>query len=219
MKIIPASYKILDEFAYPAEMLKKIERHGRTCYKSEDNITKDSAEKFIRELIKNGHESVLEHVSVSVKIICDQGISHELVRHRIASYSQESTRYCNYSKNKFENELTFIRPLFWPYTSIEYKTWLTTMQTIENEYLDLINIGTSPQQARLLLPNSLKTEIDVTMNLRSGRNFFKQRTTNKAHPQMREIAIPLLKDMQKLLPPVFEDIIPFEEPQHYANNR
>ncbi len=188
------------------ELIKNIERYGRTCYRSEDRITSDSARVFIAMIIRNGHESVLEHEKISVRFICDRGVSHELVRHRIASYSQESTRYCNYAKDKFGNSLTFIKPFFWNEDSQKYEIWKETMQIIEENYMKLISLGTEPQQARSLLPNCLKTEIVVTMNLREWRHFFRLRTSTKAHPQMREIACPLLSIFKEKIPVVFEDI-------------
>ncbi len=206
MKVVKASFEIVDTIR-PEEILKNIERFGRVCYKSESNITEDSASPFISRIIKSGHESVIEHEKISVKIICDRGVSHEIVRHRIASYSQESTRYCNYIKDKFGNELTFIKPIFWAEESPQYKIWLSSMENIENTYMQLINLGTRPEQARAVLPNSLKTEIIVTMNLREWRHFFKLRTSNRAHPQMREISIPLLQEFKVLLPCIFDDII------------
>lgn len=155
---------------------------------------------------KSEHESVIEHEKITVKIICDRGVTHEIVRHRIASYSQESARYCNYSKDKFGNELTFIKPVFWSENSQEYEIWKSQMQTIEDSYIKLIQLGATPEQARSVLPNSLKIEIVVTMNLREWRHFFKLRTSKYAHPQMREIGIPLLEKMCELFPPIFEDI-------------
>jgi thymidylate synthase (FAD) len=128
------------------------------------------------------------------------------VRHRIASYSQESTRYCNYAKNKFGNELTLIRPFFWNDDLEKFAIWKNTMHTIENNYNQLISLGAKPEEARSILPNSLKTEIVVTMNLREWRHFFSLRTTPKAHPQMREIAIPMLKKFQELIPIIYDDI-------------
>lgn len=205
MKIIKPSFEILGN-PDPATMLQNIESFGRVCYKSENGITADSAAAFIRRLLKNGHESVIEHEKLTVRIICDRGVTHELVRHRIASYSQESTRYCNYAQNKFGNELTFIQPCFWPAGSPAYSLWEQQMQSAETCYLDLIRTGAAPEQARSILPNSVKTEIIVTMNLREWRHFFRLRTSRRAHPQMREIAVPLLHRMQELLPPVFEDI-------------
>lgn len=206
MKVVNASFEIIDTIR-PKEILKNIERFGRVCYKSESNITEDSASPFISRIIKSGHESVIEHEKVSVKIICDRGVSHEIVRHRIASYSQESTRYCNYIKDKFGNELTFIKPIFWTEESPEYQIWFSSMENIEKTYMQLINLGARPEQARTVLPNSLKTEIIVTMNLREWRHFFKLRTSNRAHPQMREISIPLLQEFKVLLPCIFDDII------------
>lgn len=206
MKIIEPSYEFLQEIN-AMEMLRNLERIGRICYKSEGKITDTSYVKFLSNLIANGHESVIEHEKVSVKIICDRGVSHEIVRHRIASYSQESTRYCNYSQERFGNELTFIRPCFWNDESEKFDIWKETMATIEQNYFRLLELGASPQEARSILPNSLKTEIAVTMNLREWRHFFKLRTARAAHPQMREIANMLLLDFQKCIPVLFDDII------------
>ncbi len=206
MKIVKASFEIIDTVR-PEEIMKNVEKFGRVCYKSEGNITNDSAGPFIERIIRSGHESVIEHEKISVKIICDRGVSHEIVRHRIASYSQESTRYCNYIKDKFGNELTFIKPVFWAEDSQQYKIWFDSMKNIEKTYMQLVSCGTSPEQARAVLPNSLKTELIVTMNLREWRHFFKLRTSNRAHPQMREISVPLLQKFKTLLPCVFNDII------------
>ena len=205
MKIITPSFEIMDNID-GKDIIGKIERVGRVCYKSENNISDGSAERFIKNIIENGHESVIEHEKISVKIICDRGVSHELVRHRIASYSQESTRYCNYYKDKFGKELTLIKPVFWDVDSEKFHIWLNTMEGIEKAYFSLIEAGAKPQEARSILPNSLKTEIIVTMNLREWRHFFKLRTSEHAHPQMREIACPLLETFQQLIPIVFEDI-------------
>lgn len=211
MKIIDASYEILTK-VNGEQILKDIEKIGRTCYKSENKITEDSAKGFVGRLIKNGHEAMIEHNHITVKFICDRGVSHELVRHRLASFAQESTRYCNYSKDKFENQLTFINPCFESRgplvkTDIEqYNTWYYHMKACEEAYLGLINSGMSPQMARTVLPNSLKTEITMTMNLREWRHFFKLRTDKAAHPQMRELAIPLLAEFKQLIPVVFDDI-------------
>lgn len=205
MNIIAPSVEIIDEIK-GEEILKKIEKIGRVCYKSEGKISEDSAEKFIANILKSGHESVIEHEKISVRIICDRGVSHEIVRHRIASYSQESTRYCNYSHEKFGKELTVIKPMFWHEDSKEYKIWLEIMNEIEEKYNKLIEMGAKPQEARSILPNSLKTEIIVTMNLREWRHFFKLRTSMRAHPQMREVAIMILKKFKKEIPVFFDDI-------------
>ncbi len=205
MRIIEPNVEILSDINSDI-ISKNLELYGRVCYKSEDKITKDSANKFIQMLIKNGHESVLEHEKVTVKFICDRGVSHEIVRHRIASYSQESTRYCNYNKEKFGNELTLIRPCFWDEEQEQYKIWKDTMQKIEDSYNSLILLGTSPEEARSILPNSLKTEIVVTMNMREMRHFLKLRTSLRAHPQMREVACKLLRILKEKLPIIFVDI-------------
>lgn len=205
MKIIEPWFEILDEID-GEKIIKKIERIGRVCYKSEDRITEDSAKKFIANILKNGHESVIEHEKISARIVCDRGVTHEIVRHRIASYSQESTRYCNYSNEKFGKELTLIKPVFWDEDSEEYRIWLETMQMIEDNYNRLMEAGVEPQQARSILPNSLKTEIVVTMNLREWRHFFKLRTSRRAHPQMREVACAMLAEFKKQIPVIFDDI-------------
>ena len=207
MKIIEPSVELIDDFD-AAAIMKKIERAGRVCYKSEGNIKDDSAEKFIRAIIKRGHESVIEHAAVSFKIICDRGVTHELVRHRIASYSQESTRYCDYSAGKFGGELTFIKPCFWSEDDENFQLWKATMATVEKNYLALRANGAKPEEARSILPNSLKTEIFVTMNLRELRHFLKLRTAAAAHPQMRQIALKIYKILAEKLPAVFDDIQP-----------
>lgn len=205
MKIINADV----QFVTPIDgdiILKRIEECGRVAYKSEKNITTDSAKQFVANLIKRGHESVLEHCSFTVKFICDRGVSHELVRHRLAAYTQESTRYCNYSKDGFGNEITVIRPPFFTENSKEYKEWENSCLRAEHGYLTLLDMGATPQEARSVLPNSLKTEINMTANLREWRHFFKLRCARDAHPQMREVAIKLLHMCQEKIPIVFDDL-------------
>jgi thymidylate synthase (FAD) len=205
MKIIKASY-IIKPNINGMDMLKQIEEVGRTCYKSEDRITDDSAIKFVAGLISRGHEAMIEHSSVSVRFICDRGVSHELVRHRLAAFAQESTRYCNYAKDKFGNEITVIEPVFWEKGTIGYDRWCEAMFKSEEHYFKLLEFGATPQEARTVLPNSLKTEIVITTNLREWRHFFKLRTPEAAHPQMRELTIPLLAELKTLIPVVFDDI-------------
>lgn len=206
MRVIEPYFEIMDE-VNGLEMLKKIERFGRICYKSEDKITDGSAQVFLKNILRNGHESVIEHEKISVKIVCDRGVTHEIVRHRIASYSQESTRYCNYSDEKFGSELTFIRPIFWEEDTEKMHIWEQSMQNIEDLYNKLIELGAQPQEARSILPNSLKTEIIVTMNLREWRHFFRLRTSKRAHPQMRQIASQLLIELKEKIPVIFDDIL------------
>ena len=205
MKIIKPSIEILDNIT-PVEMLKKLELCGRVCYKSEDKITDESAVKFISNIIKRGHESVLEHVSFSVRFICDRGVTHEMVRHRIASYSQESTRYCNYSKGQFNGEITVIEPCFLVPGTEGYDMWYRACQMAEQYYFSMLDWGCSPQEARAVLPNSLKTELIMTANIREWRHFLKLRTSPAAHPQMREVANMLLTELNFLLPSLFDDI-------------
>ena len=205
MRVIKAHAKI--EFAPPTdELLAHLERCGRTCYKSEDRITKDSAERFIKGIVRSGHESVLEHVSVTVRFVVDRGVSHELVRHRIASFSQESTRYCNYGKT---GEITFIEPIDLCKNVKAYNGWMDSRLQAEEAYLNMLKEGCPPEIARAVLPNSVKTEVVMTANLREWRHFFKLRalgTNGKPHPQMLEVTIPLLEEFKKRIPAVFDDL-------------
>ena len=214
MKIIKANYEILNADELNGyKILKNIEAIGRTCYKSENNTTYISSNKFVRMLINKGHEAMIEHNSISVKFICDRGVSHELVRHRLASFAQESTRYCNYSDDKFGNEITVIEPCFFNIRGssiqrvIQRGIWVNSCKNAEESYFKLIENGASPQEARTVLPNSLKTEIVMTMNVREWRHFFKLRCDKAAHPQMRELTMPLLKEMSVRIPVVFDDIL------------
>lgn len=208
MKIINANYEIMTEIT--GEELKTIEKIARTCYKSESKITEESAEKFVANLIKRGHEAMLEHMHLTVKFTCDRGVSHELVRHRLASFAQESTRYCNYSLDRFGNELTFIRPCFWnENTNGCYTDWERAMFYAERQYFSLIQNGASPQEARSVLPNSIKTEVVMTANYREWRHFFNLRAcraTGPAHPQMEELTRPLLVILYHKIPVVFDDL-------------
>ncbi len=201
MKVIQPSFVIEDTVAGD-QILRNLERYGRVCYKSEDKITPDSARRFVAGILASGHESVIEHEKVTVRIICDRGVTHEIVRHRIGSYSQESTRYCNYRSK----DIQFIAPYFFANDERRHKIWLDAMQACEKAYNDLIEAGATPQEARSVLPNSLKTEIVVTYNLREWRHFFKLRCSKRAHPQMREITIPMLQEFQKRIPIIFDDI-------------
>lgn len=233
MKLIKPSFEIIQIMSNNGDKfspLKLIEYAGRVCYKSEGKITKNSSKEFIKKLMKSGHHSVIEHSSMSVKFICDRGVTHELVRHRLCSFSQESTRYCNY-----KGGVTFIIPpwldrlipgeytketyqdCFKPKSSKTdlygnwtkntlYKTWITCMLDIEEKYINLIHAGWSPQQARSVLPNSTKTEIIVTTNLREWRHIFKLRCSKASHPQMRELMQPLLSECNYLFYPIFDDL-------------
>lgn len=217
MRVIQAGYEILDPLN-GEEILKKIERVARVCYKSEEKIGEGTAEKMVRALVKSKHEAMLEHFSFSVKFIVDRGVSHELVRHRVASFAQESTRYCNYGKS---GEVTFIEPTVLRLENKEDKDgytawhfWHHSMEVAETAYKNMLGAGATPQEARAVLPNSLKTEVVMTANLREWRHFFSLRacgSTGKPHPQMLEVAVPLLKEVKSLIPVVFDDLEPLEE--------
>jgi len=200
MKIIQQSYEILDNINRES-LLKKIELAGRTCYKSEDKITEDSASNFVKKIVASGHFSVIEHVNISVKFITNRGVTHELVRHRIASYSQESTRYVNYG-NK---EMIFIQPHWWDDNEKKNGTiaWISFMKNCETIYNFLLDQGLKPQDARGILPNDLKTEIVVTANLREWKHILTLRTSDAAHPQIKALMLPLLDQFKILLPEIF----------------
>lgn len=202
MRIVTAGHKIIMPLKGSA-MLKRIERCARTCYKSEGKITDKSAAPFVASLIKRGHEAMLEHILFTVRFICDRGISHELVRHRLASYAQESTRYC-----KYDDAIEVIAPCFWPEGSSKWRVWALACEYAEKSYHSLLREGTSPQEARAVLPHSLKTEVVMTANGREWRHFLRLRTALDAHPQMRELAIPLLNDLKSKIPVLFDDIEP-----------
>lgn len=209
MRIIEPSYEILTEISEGGiKELQHIEKIARVCYKSESLITEDgeSAKRMVKMLIDRGHEAMIEHSSLSVKFTVDRGVSHELVRHRIASFAQESTRYCNYSKDKFGKEITVIEPCFFSPLSDSYTFWKHAMESAEEHYFSLLDSGATPQEARSVLPNSTKTEITITANYREWRAFFKLRTAKAAHPQMQEVTIPLLKELKEKLPIIFDDI-------------
>lgn len=208
MKIIKPYTQIIGDIN-GKEILKKIEMVGRTCYKSEDRITDGSAEKFVANLIKHGHEAMLEHESLTIKFVVDRGVSHEIVRHRLASFAQESTRYCNYAKDDFGNEITVIEPFFLKEGTDGYAYWQKCCEYAEWSYFKMLDWGNTPQEARAVLPNSLKTELVMTANLREWRHFFKLRAANKtgkAHPQMLEVTRPLLEELKQIIPVVFDDI-------------
>lgn len=189
-----------------AAILKHLETCARVCYKTEDRIAEGSAEKFLRTTVKRGHESVLEHASVSVKFVCDRGVTHEIVRHRMASYSQESTRYCNYSKDNFGHEITVIKPSFLELGSMPYVSWEEACSEAEESYFEMLGAGCTPQEARSVLPNSLKTELVMTANMREWRHFLKLRCAKDAHPQIRELALKLLVMFHCAIPVLFDDI-------------
>lgn len=205
MKIVKASAEIIS--ATP-NLEQIIELGGRTCYKSEDKVTETSANEFIERIKNFKHESVLEHGAISVRFVVDRGVSHELVRHRLASFSQESTRYCNYGKDKFGNEITVIEPCFWGKESTPelFAAWYLSCRESESQYFKLLSYGASAQQARSVLPNSLKTEVVMTANPREWRHVFKVRAHRDAHPQMVEVMVPLYNEFASRWPALFGDV-------------
>ena len=252
MKIIKAGYEIIRPDTDGPEaknaIYRLIEQAGRTCYKSEDRITPESAAKFVENVVKRGHEAMLEHAVMTVKFTVDRGVSHELVRHRVASFAQESTRYCNYSKDKFGNEITVIEPVFFrnipekekkmcrqllddPESFKDkklmdflnngtedlhrrYARWYESCSYSEQNYFAMLELGATPEEARSVLPNSLKTEVIMTANMREWRHFFRLRAageTEKPHPQMLEVAVPLLNQCRTQMPELFGDIHPMKE--------
>ncbi|MHB8968787.1 MAG: FAD-dependent thymidylate synthase [Thermoleophilia bacterium] len=201
MKIVEPSVTLLWITPEPEV---QIEAAGRTCYKSEDKITSDSARAFAIQMRDRGHHAMIEHAVASFRIVTDRGISHEIVRHRLASYAQESTRYCNYGKDKFGNECSFIEPP--DLTKVQKEVWENACLFSEKQYFSLLADGCSPQIARSVLPNCLKTEIVMMANLREWRHFISIRSANGAHPQIRPIAFAAWTELMKYAPSVFEDI-------------
>jgi len=213
------------EWEFPqteAQVHKEIESAGRTCYKSQEKITDESALAFVKMIMSRGHDAILEFYDFKVRAITDRGITHEIVRHRIASYAQESTRYCNYSKDKFGNELTFILPNYFyeVHNAVESQTlskingkyeagyfqWLHILNNCENSYMEMLKVGLKPQEARAILPNSLKTEIVMKMNIRQWKHFFSLRAAPAAHPMMQELAQSMLEGFVEKLPTLFGDM-------------
>ena len=198
MKIIEQSHEILD---ISENALKIIEVAGRTCYKSERNITKDSSEKFVKMLINRGHHAMIEFADVTVKFITNRGITHEFVRHRLCSYAQESTRYVRY------NDIQYIKPYnFSEWSKSQKDIWEYSMRNSEKAYTDLLKQQLKPEIARGVLPNDLKTEICVKTNIREWRYIFKLRMSKQAHPQFRELLTPCLKSFKDKIPVLFDDL-------------
>lgn len=206
MKFVNADFQILTQLG-PSK-LKKIERIARVCYKSEDKITKDgaSARRLIKNLIANGHEAMLEHGYITVVFTVDRALSHELVRHRMASFAQESQRYCNYSKDKFGAEITFVKPWWMNEDAADFNAWREACQKAEDAYFELLAYGLTPQQARSVLPNCTKTELVITANYREWRHILKLRADSAAHIDMWHLMTDLLDEFKKRIPVIFDDI-------------
>ena len=204
VQIVKSSFEILTPIDADF-VLRHIERCGRTCYQSFDKADETSHIRFLKHIVSRHHESVIEHFSVSVKFIMDRAIANELVRHRLASFSQESTRYCCYSKDKFGNEITVIKPVMLDEGTPAYQTWLDAMGAIEAAYLKMIEQGAAPETARSVLPCCLKTEIVMSANLREWKHIFSMRCTSAAHPDIRFLMQDLKKEFQKHIPIIVDD--------------
>lgn len=204
VQIVSPSFEVLTPIN-PEFVLRHIERCGRTCYQSFDKMDDTSHLRFLKHIISRHHESVIEHFSVSVKLITDRAIANELVRHRLASYSQESTRYCCYAKDKFGHEISVIKPIQLEEGSATYQVWLDEMKSIEQSYFKMIDAGSTPETARSVLPCCLKTEIVVSANLREWKHIFFMRCSEAAHPDVRDLMRKLKKEFQKNIPIIFDD--------------
>ena len=206
MKIVNDSYEILTDLSNPISILKNIESIARTCYKSEDKITDDSCIRFCKMLVDRDHTAMLEHSQISIRFIIDRAIANELTRHRICSFAQESTRYINYSNDKFGNEIKVIMPITLERDSEAYNTWKSSCEQAEKAYMALVSSGVKAEIARSVLPLCTATELVMTTNIRELRNIFKLRTSKFAHPQVRSIMNQLLRELQSNIPVLFDDI-------------
>lgn len=191
----------------PVQIMKNLEEACRTCYRSEDKITEDSYSNLLQNCINRGHESILEHEKVTIRMMCDLGVYKDLTRHRHANFSIESTRYCNYSKDKFGNELKFINPVNMKNDELRYNIWEKCMQQIENNYMDMSMImGTTPDQLRMMLPHSIAAEVCMTANIREWKHILTLRTNSRVHPSIQQLMIPLLLKFKEDMPEIFGKI-------------
>ena len=215
MKVVEP-YIVVEKFD-GIKIMKRIERACRTCYRSEGKITEDSYKKLLKNCITRGHESVLEHEKITVRMFCDIGVYKDLTRHRFASFSIESTRYCSYDKDKYGNEIKFINPVYIEDKKV-YELWQKTMQEIEKNYIEMKKLGATTDMCREVLPHSTAAEYTMTANIREWKHIFSLRANNHVHPSIRQIMIPLLKYFQKEMPEIFEDIEYDTEfnPKYYA---
>lgn len=188
------------------KIMQNIERACRTCYRSEGLITDDSYKKLLKNCINRGHESVLEHEKITVRMCVDIGVYKDLTRHRFGSFSIESTRYCNYGKDKFDNEIKFIKPCNIEGSSELWSNWIGAMDFIEREYIAMSNNGATPDQMRMILPHSTAAEVTMTANIREWRHILDLRTKKMTHPSIRQVLIPLLLLFKKEMPELFNNI-------------
>ena len=203
--------KLVDPVLYVEDydgkkIMKRIERACRTCYRSEGSITEDSYKNLLKNCINRGHESVLEHEKISIRMTCDVGVYKDLTRHRIASFSIESTRYCNYGKDKFDNEIKFIKPCHIDEGTEIYEYWKKGLEDIEDAYLKMSNAGATPDQLRMLLPHGTAAEVNMTCNIREWRHVLELRCSKHTHPAIRQLLIPLLLKFKEDMPELFDSI-------------
>ena len=187
-------------------IMKNIEKACRTCYRSENLITEESYKNLIKNCLNRGHESILEHEKITIRMCCDIGVYKDLTRHRFGSFSIESTRYCNYGKDKFDNEIKFIEPCNIDGSSELYSNWVGTMDFIEKEYIAMNNNGATPDQMRMILPHSTAAEVVMTANIREWRHILSLRASKMTHPSVQQVMIPLLLYFKRCMPELFEDI-------------
>ena len=204
MKIIDPKIEV--EQYDPVKIMKNLERACRTCYRSEGLITDDSYKKLLKNCINRGHESILEHEKITVRMVCDIGVYKDLTRHRFGSFSIESTRYCNYGKDKFDNEIKFIKPCNIEEGTEEYCDWHWCLSQVEESYLKMTALGCTPDQMRMILPHSTAAEVCMTANIREWRHILDLRTKKMTHPAIRQILIPLLLKFKADMPELFNEI-------------
>ena len=198
------------------KIMKSLERACRTCYRSEDKITEESYKTLLKNCINRGHESILEHEKITIRMICDIGVYKDLTRHRHASFSIESTRYCNYGKDKFENQIKFIEPVNIEKNTKLYEEWKTSCEEIEKHYIKMVELGATPDQMRMILPHSTAALVTMTANIREWKHIFSLRCTKHAHPAVEQVMIPLLLHFKQNMPEIFESI---EYDEEFAKNR
>lgn len=188
------------------KIMKNLERACRTCYRSENNITEESYKTLLKNCINRGHESILEHEKITIRMICDVGVYKDLTRHRIASFSIESTRYCNYGKDKFENEIKFIEPVNIDENTEIYEEWKAACSEIEKHYLKMASLGATPDQMRMILPHSTAAQVTMTANIREWKHILALRANAHAHPAVEQVMIPLLIHFKEKMPEIFDNI-------------
>lgn len=204
MKIIEPSIQV-EKVDYK-QIMKNLERACRTCYRSEGKITEESYKTLLKNCINRGHESILEHEKVTIRMVCDIGVYKDLTRHRIASFSIESTRYCNYGKDKFDNQIKFIKPVNIEEGTELYDKWYNTCKIIEENYIEMSRLEATPDQLRMLLPHSTAAEVTMTANIREWKHIFSLRCTRHTHPAVEQLMIPLLLKFKEEMPEIFEEV-------------